>query len=96
MAAGRGDAETFQIIERRQPSRPRFLMPGAFIQGTEHCPSLSRASDVSVSTAYSALDPLVSRNEQATESPFSTGLAVHAVVAAQEISRILERVVRAQ
>ena len=43
-----------------------IVMPGAITTGTEHFPNASRASDRDVTAAYSALDPLVERNEHAT------------------------------
>lgn len=47
-----------------------IVMPGAFTGGTEHFPNASRASDDEVTKAYSALDPLVARNEEATSGLF--------------------------
>lgn len=44
-----------------------IIMPGAFTRGTEHFPNASRASDEAVTQAYSALDPMVARYDEATE-----------------------------
>ncbi|MFB7495922.1 SDR family NAD(P)-dependent oxidoreductase [Streptomyces sp. NPDC056161] len=66
-----------------------IVMPGPFTQGTDHFPKASRASDTAVAEAYKILDPLVARNEQATESLFTPGTEADPVVVAQEITRIL-------
>jgi len=66
-----------------------IVMPGAFTQGTQHFPNASRASDDEVTRAYSVLDPLVARNEEATSSLFPPGLDADPAVVAEEITRIL-------
>lgn len=66
-----------------------IIMPGAFTQGTEHFPNASHASDEEVTKAYSALDPMVARNQQATESMFRSGVNPHPMAVAEEITRIL-------
>ncbi|MBP0458961.1 SDR family NAD(P)-dependent oxidoreductase [Streptomyces montanisoli] len=66
-----------------------IVMPGAFTQGTDHFPKAGRASDTAVAEAYAALDPLVARNEAATESLFPPGTDADPVVVADEITRIL-------
>jgi len=65
-----------------------IVMPGAFTGGTEHFPNASRASD-EVTKAYSALEPLVARNEEATSGLFPPGLDADPAVVAEEITRIL-------
>ena len=66
-----------------------IVMPGAFTQGTEHFPDASHASDAAVTAAYSELDPLVTRNEEATASLFPPGVAQNPGAVADEITRIL-------
>ncbi len=64
-------------------------MPGAFTQGTSHFPNASRASDEEVTKAYLVLDPMVARNEEATNSLFPPGVDADPVVVAEDIVRIL-------
>lgn len=66
-----------------------IVMPGAFTQGTEHFPNASRASDEEVARAYSSLDPLVARNEEATNGLFPPRVDADPVAVAEEIARIL-------
>lgn len=66
-----------------------IVMPGAFTQGTEHFPNASHASDQAVTAAYSALDPLVARNEEATASLFDPAVDADPASVAAEIRRIL-------
>lgn len=66
-----------------------IVMPGAFTHGTEHFPNASRASDQAVSAAYTALDPLVARNEQATAGLIAPGIDAGPAAVAAEITRIL-------
>ncbi|MDQ3641719.1 MAG: SDR family oxidoreductase [Actinomycetota bacterium] len=66
-----------------------IVMPGAFTQGTEHFPNASGASDQEVAGAYSALDPLVARGEEATNGLFPPGVDADPVAVAEEIARIL-------
>ena len=66
-----------------------IVMPGPFTKGTEHFPNAGRASDLKVAQAYSALDPMVSRNQEATESLFRPGVDADPIAVAKEISRIL-------
>lgn len=63
-----------------------IVMPGAITQGTSHFPNASRASDAA---AYTALDPLVARNEEATASLVRPGVEAHPQGVADEISRVL-------
>ncbi|CAL9631002.1 SDR family NAD(P)-dependent oxidoreductase [Streptomyces sp. enrichment culture] len=67
-----------------------IVMPGAFTQGTDHFPKAGRPADATgVTAGYRTLDPLVARNEQATESLFTPGTQADPVVVAEEITRIL-------
>jgi NAD(P)-dependent dehydrogenase (short-subunit alcohol dehydrogenase family) len=66
-----------------------IVMPGAFTEGTEHFPHASRASDTETGAAYSALDPLVARNEAATASLVEPGVEADPVAVADEITRVL-------
>ncbi|WP_406004871.1 SDR family oxidoreductase [Streptomyces sp. NBC_00637] len=67
-----------------------IVMPGAFTHGTDHFPNAGRPADAAgVSAGYRALDPLVARNEQATEGLFAPGMQADPSVVAKEITRIL-------
>jgi NAD(P)-dependent dehydrogenase (short-subunit alcohol dehydrogenase family) len=66
-----------------------IIMPGAFTSGTEHFPNASQASDSAVTSAYARLDPLVSRNEEATSSLFRPDEDADPAAVADEITRIL-------
>ncbi|MGW1030310.1 SDR family NAD(P)-dependent oxidoreductase [Streptomyces sp. NPDC002577] len=67
-----------------------IVMPGPFTQGTNHFPDATRPADATgVSAGYRILDPLVARNEAATESLFTPGEDADPVVVAEEITRIL-------
>jgi hypothetical protein len=50
-------------------------MPGAFPRGTQHFPDASHASDQDVSRAYAALDPMIARYDEATESLYANEAA---------------------
>ncbi|GIJ35321.1 SDR family NAD(P)-dependent oxidoreductase [Micromonospora sediminimaris] len=65
-----------------------IVMPGAITEGTEHFPNASRATDQHVAAAYSALDPLVERNEHATATLLKHPLMGAAGVT-EEIVRVL-------
>jgi NAD(P)-dependent dehydrogenase (short-subunit alcohol dehydrogenase family) len=67
-----------------------IVMPGAFTQGTEHFPNASHASDQAITAAYSALDPLVERNEEATASLSDPAVDADPTAVATEITRILK------
>lgn len=66
-----------------------IVMPGAITQGTSHFPNASRASNAAVTAAYTALDPLVARNDEATASLVRPGVEAHPQGVADEISRVL-------
>lgn len=66
-----------------------IVMPGPFTSGTEHFPHASQASDQEVTEAYSALDALVGRNEEATSSLFTRGVDADPRSVAEEIVRVL-------
>lgn len=66
-----------------------IVMPGPFTQGTQHFPNASRASDGEVTAAYSALDPLIARNKEATEGLFDPAVDADPTAVATEITRIL-------
>ncbi|MEU6204141.1 SDR family oxidoreductase [Micromonospora musae] len=66
-----------------------IVMPGPFTQGTEHFPHADHAADRQVAEAYSALDPMVARNEEATESLFRPGVDADPAAVADEIARVL-------
>ncbi len=66
-----------------------IVMPGAFTHGTEHFPNASQASDQAVTAAYTALDPLVARNEEASASLVAPGVDDDPATVATEITRIL-------
>jgi NAD(P)-dependent dehydrogenase (short-subunit alcohol dehydrogenase family) len=65
------------------------VMPGPFTQGTEHFPNADRAHDDGRTRAYAALDPMVARNEEATEGLFPPGVDAHPRAVAEEIVRVL-------
>ena len=66
-----------------------IVMPGAFTKGTEHFPNATHASDQAVTNAYRRLDPLVSRNEEATSGLFRPDEDADPAAVADEITRIL-------
>lgn len=67
-----------------------IVMPGPFTQGTDHFPDATGPTDpTGVTAGYAALDPLVARNEEATNILFTPGLPADPVVVAEEITRIL-------
>lgn len=66
-----------------------IVMPGPFTRGTSHFPSASRASDETRAQRYQALDPLVARNLEATNSLFPDGVDPNPEAVADEITRIL-------
>jgi NAD(P)-dependent dehydrogenase (short-subunit alcohol dehydrogenase family) len=66
-----------------------IVLPGPFTHGTEHFPNASHASDRGVTAAYSALDPLVARNEEATNGLFDPAVDADPAAVAAEITRIL-------
>jgi NAD(P)-dependent dehydrogenase (short-subunit alcohol dehydrogenase family) len=66
-----------------------IVMPGAFTTGTEHFPNASRATDDAVNAAYSALDPMVARNEEATAGLVAPDVDRHPQTVADEIARVL-------
>ena len=66
-----------------------IVLPGPFTHGTEHFPNASHASDQDVTAAYSALDPLVARNEDATNGMFDPAVSADPAAVATEITRIL-------
>ncbi|MEV5155693.1 SDR family oxidoreductase [Streptomyces werraensis] len=66
-----------------------IVMPGPFTQGTEHFPNASHAGDTARSAGYAQLDPLVARNEEATEGLFPEDVDAHPRAVAEEITRVL-------
>ncbi|MBT0770249.1 SDR family NAD(P)-dependent oxidoreductase [Kineosporia sp. J2-2] len=68
-----------------------IVMPGAITEGTQHFPNASRASDTEVSAAYSFLDPLVARNEEATAGLMQPGVDQNPQVVADEIAAVIAR-----
>jgi NAD(P)-dependent dehydrogenase (short-subunit alcohol dehydrogenase family) len=66
-----------------------IVMPGPFTQGTEHFPNASHADDTVRAQGYAELDPLVARNEEATEGLFPAGVDAHPRAVADEIVRVL-------
>ncbi|MEU7305304.1 SDR family oxidoreductase [Streptomyces sp. NPDC007206] len=66
-----------------------IVMPGPFTQGTEHFPNAGHAGDSERTRAYTELDPMVARNEQATEGLFPPGVDAHPRAVAEEITRVL-------
>ena len=66
-----------------------IVLPGPFTHGTEHFPNAGHASDQGVTAAYSALDPLVARNEEATNGLFDPAVDADPAAVAAEITRIL-------
>ncbi|MBE1875354.1 SDR family NAD(P)-dependent oxidoreductase [Myceligenerans pegani] len=67
-----------------------IVMPGPFTQGTEHFPNASHAADTERAAGYAKLDPLVARNEEATESLFPADVDAHPRAVAEEIVRVLD------
>lgn len=66
-----------------------IVMPGPFTQGTEHFPNASHAGDAERAAGYAELDPMVARNEEATEALFPPDVDAHPRVVAEEITRVL-------
>ena len=66
-----------------------IVQPGPFTSGTQHFPNATQASDKKVTVAYSNLDELVARNEDATSNLFDEGVDANPVAVADEIVRIL-------
>lgn len=66
-----------------------IVMPGPFTRGTSRSPNASRASGESVAHGHAALDPLVARDLEATNSLFEPGVDPGPVTVAEEITRIL-------
>lgn len=66
-----------------------IVMPGPFTQGTEHFPNASHATDYARAEAYAELDPMVARNEEATEGLFPAGVDAHPRAVAEEITRVI-------
>jgi NAD(P)-dependent dehydrogenase (short-subunit alcohol dehydrogenase family) len=66
-----------------------IVMPGPFTQGTEHFPNASHAGDAERAAGYAELDPMVARNEEATESLFPADVDAHPRAVAEEITRVL-------
>lgn len=67
-----------------------IVMPGAFTQGTDHFPKAGRPADATgVAEGYKLLDPLVARNEEATDGLFTPGTTADPGVVSEEIARIL-------
>lgn len=66
-----------------------IVMPGPFTQGTQHFPNASHATDAQRNAGYAELDPLVARNEEATEGLFPAGVDAHPGAVADEIVRVL-------
>lgn len=66
-----------------------IVMPGAFTHGTQHFPNAGHAGDEEITRAYAVLDPLVARNETATEGLFPADVDADPVAVAEEITRIL-------
>lgn len=67
-----------------------IVMPGPFTKGTEHFPNASHTTDAATTLAYAELDPLVARNEAATEGLFRPGADADPVAVAEEIARLLD------
>lgn len=66
-----------------------IVMPGAFTKGTEHFANASRAGDTAVAKAYSRLDWMVDRYDEATEGLYEPGVDANPDAVAREITRIL-------
>jgi NAD(P)-dependent dehydrogenase (short-subunit alcohol dehydrogenase family) len=67
-----------------------IVMPGPFVEGTNHFPDASHAEDDGVTAGYAELDPLVARNEKATESLFDPDQDASPKAVGEEIRRILQ------
>jgi NAD(P)-dependent dehydrogenase (short-subunit alcohol dehydrogenase family) len=66
-----------------------IVMPGAFTTGTEHFPNAGHASDDAVTAQYAELDPLLTRNEEATANLFDPSVDAHPSSVGVEVARIL-------
>lgn len=66
-----------------------IVMPGPFTQGTEHFPDATRPADTATEAAYSRLDSMVARNEEATSSLFTPGVDANPQAVADEYVRIV-------
>lgn len=66
-----------------------IVMPGPFMQGTQHFQNASHASDQAASQAYSSLDPMFAQNEAATARLFASTADAHPRAVAEEITRIV-------
>jgi Short-chain alcohol dehydrogenase of unknown specificity len=66
-----------------------IVMPGPFTQGTEHFPDASHPADTATEAAYSRLDSMVARNEDATSGLFTPGIDANPQAAADEFVRVV-------
>jgi hypothetical protein len=57
------------------------------IKGTQHYPNASHGIDAPVTRAYPELDPVVARNEEATDALLQPGMDADPVTVAQKITR---------
>ncbi|MEU3983721.1 SDR family oxidoreductase [Streptomyces sp. NPDC026672] len=67
-----------------------IVMPGPFTAGTQHFPNATHASDEDRTRAYAALDPMVARNEEATNGLFAPDVNADPKAVAEDIARIID------
>jgi NAD(P)-dependent dehydrogenase (short-subunit alcohol dehydrogenase family) len=66
-----------------------ILMPGVFVDGTEHFPKAEGPADRECAAAYGRLAPYLRRNEQDTRAMFPPGTSADPQIVADEVARIV-------
>lgn len=66
-----------------------ILMPGVFVDGTEHFPKAESPADTERADAYARLKDYLARSEQDTRALFSPGTSADPQIVADEIARIV-------
>jgi len=67
-----------------------ILMPGVFVDGTEHFPKAAGPADRVRADAYTRLTPYLARSEQDTRALFPPGTSADPQIVADEIARIVD------
>jgi NAD(P)-dependent dehydrogenase (short-subunit alcohol dehydrogenase family) len=68
-----------------------IVMPGPFIEGTEHFPKMEAPVDADVAADYDRLTEAIATNEKATAGLFPPGVDADPVAVAEEIARVIDR-----
>jgi NAD(P)-dependent dehydrogenase (short-subunit alcohol dehydrogenase family) len=66
-----------------------ILMPGVFVDGTEHFPKAEGPADQGRAEAYERLAPYLGRSEQDTRALFPPGTSADPQIVADEVARIV-------